>query len=61
MTDIDLLKREIKVLSFDQYGTIVDMQGSLVESATPYLKKKGWAGNPTASSPGGGAHISRTR
>ena len=48
MTDIDLLKREVKVLSFDQYGTIVDMQGGLVEAATPYLKKKGWTGNPNS-------------
>jgi len=48
MTDIDLLKREIKVLTFDQYGTIVDMQGGLVEVATPYLKKKGWTGNPNS-------------
>jgi 2-haloacid dehalogenase len=48
MTDIDLLKREVKVLSFDQYGTIVDMQGGLVEAATPYLKKKGWRGDPNS-------------
>jgi 2-haloacid dehalogenase len=45
MTDIDLLRREVKVLTFDQYGTIVDMQGGLCEVATPYLKAKGWQGN----------------
>jgi 2-haloacid dehalogenase len=45
MTDIDLLKREIKVLTFDQYGTIVDMQGGLCEAVTPYLKAKGWRGD----------------
>lgn len=33
---------------FDQYGTVVDMQGGLVEIATPFLKKKGWTGNPNA-------------
>jgi 2-haloacid dehalogenase len=48
MTEIDLLKREIKVLTFDQYGTIVDMQGGLCEAATPYLKKKGWRGDPNS-------------
>ena len=46
MSDIDLLKREVKVLSFDQYGTIVDMQGGLRDAAAPYLKKKGWDGDP---------------
>jgi 2-haloacid dehalogenase len=48
MTEIDLLKREIKVLTFDQYGTIDDMQGGLCEAATPYLKKKGWRGDPNS-------------
>jgi 2-haloacid dehalogenase len=38
------LKREIKALVFDQYGTIVDMQRGLTESVTPFLKKKGWDG-----------------
>lgn len=38
--------REIKVLVFDQYGTIVDMQKGLTEAATPFLKEKGWAGDP---------------
>jgi len=40
----EVLKREIKVLVFDQYGTIVDMQSGLTEAVTPFLKKKGWAG-----------------
>jgi 2-haloacid dehalogenase len=48
MTDIDLLKRELKVLTFDQYGTVVDMQGGLCEVAAPYLKAKGWKGNPNS-------------
>jgi 2-haloacid dehalogenase len=31
----DQLKAAIKVCMFDQYGTVVDMQGGLVEVATP--------------------------
>ena len=31
---------------FDQYGTVVDMQKGLTEFATPFLKAKGWTGNP---------------
>ncbi len=46
MTNIELLKREIKVLTLDQYGTVVDMQAGLTETARPYLKEKGWAGDP---------------
>lgn len=46
MERIEVLKREVKVLVFDQYGTIVDMQKGLTEIATPFLKKKGWDGNP---------------
>jgi 2-haloacid dehalogenase len=42
------LKRTITVCMLDQYGTVVDIQGGLVEVATPYLKAKGWAGNPNA-------------
>src|SRR5436309_3774184 len=41
----EVLKREIKALAFDQYGTIVDMQKGLTEAVTPFLKGKGWAGN----------------
>ncbi len=46
MTDLTTLRKEIKVLSFDQYGTVVDMQGGLVEFATPFLRAKGWTGRP---------------
>lgn len=46
MTDIALLRATIKVCMFDQYGTVVDMQSGLVEAATPFLKAKGWPGNP---------------
>jgi 2-haloacid dehalogenase len=48
MTDTSALKRTIKVCMFDQYGTVVDIQGGLVKVATPYLKHKGWAGKPDA-------------
>ena len=46
MATIDSLKRDIKVLVFDQYGTIVDMQKGLTEAVTPFLKQKGWGGKP---------------
>jgi 2-haloacid dehalogenase len=48
MTPADVLKASIKVCMFDQYGTIVDMQTGLTEAATPYLKAKGWPGNPNS-------------
>jgi len=48
MTDIAELKSSIKVCMFDQYGTVVDMQGGLTKIATPYLQSKGWSGNPNS-------------
>jgi len=42
------LTKTIKVCMFDQYGTVVDMQGGLTKIATPYLKDKGWTGNPNS-------------
>jgi 2-haloacid dehalogenase len=42
------LKSTLKVLTFDLYGTIVDMQTGLTEIATPYLQKKGWTGKPNS-------------
>ena len=48
MTDVKDLKETIKVCMFDQYGTVVDMQGGLTEIATPFLKQKGWKGNPNS-------------
>ena len=42
------LKSQLKVLTFDLYGTIVDMQKGLTEIATPFLLKKGWKGNPNS-------------
>jgi 2-haloacid dehalogenase len=42
----EILRREIKALVFDQYGTIVDMQTGLTEAVAPFLKQKGWTGEP---------------
>jgi 2-haloacid dehalogenase len=42
------LKSRIKVVMFDQYGTVVDMQAGLTEIAAPFLKQKGWNGNPNS-------------
>ena len=36
----------IKVVMFDQYGTVVDMQKGLTEIAAPFLQAKGWPGKP---------------
>jgi 2-haloacid dehalogenase len=46
MERLAALKREIKALVFDQYGTIVDMQKGLREAVTPFLREKGWEGSP---------------
>jgi 2-haloacid dehalogenase len=46
MATIEELKRKTKVVMFDQYGTVVDMQGGLTDIAAPFLKGKGWTGNP---------------
>lgn len=40
----DVLRREVQVLTFDQYGTVVDMQAGLTEAVTPFLQRKGWTG-----------------
>jgi 2-haloacid dehalogenase len=42
----EILKREIRALVFDQYGTVVDMQSGLSEAVRPFLAKKGWTGEP---------------
>ena len=46
-TEIEL-KKQVHVLMFDLYGTVVDMQGGLTRVVTPYLKDKGWNGRPDA-------------
>src|SRR6478736_570585 len=48
METLDVLRREIKALMFDQYGTIVDMQKGLTEAVTPFLLRKGWTGNASS-------------
>jgi 2-haloacid dehalogenase len=41
----EILRREIRALVFDQYGTIVDMQRGLTELVEPFLRGKGWTGS----------------
>src|SRR5215469_16247427 len=48
MATPEVLRREIKALAFDQYGTIVDMQKGLTEASTPFLKRKAWDGSPNS-------------
>lgn len=48
MPNPQTLKNTIKACMFDQYGTVVDMQGGLTKIATPYLAAKGWKGNPNS-------------
>jgi 2-haloacid dehalogenase len=48
MVDIESLKSSVKACMFDQYGTVVDMQSGLTEVATPFLKRKGWSGEPNS-------------
>jgi 2-haloacid dehalogenase len=42
------IRSSVKVCMFDQYGTVVDMQGGLVAVVAPYLRAKGWQGNPNS-------------
>ena len=44
----EAIKQNVKVCMFDQYGTVVDMQGGLTAIATPFLRDKGWKGDPSA-------------
>src|SRR5919198_3999389 len=48
MENLEVLRREIKALAFDQYGTIVDIQKGLTEAVTPFLKRKSWDGKPNS-------------
>jgi 2-haloacid dehalogenase len=45
---VEAIKNNVKVCMFDQYGTVVDMQGGLTAIATPFLKDRGWSGDPDA-------------
>lgn len=47
MADIETIKRDTAICMFDLYGTVVDMQGGLTRMATPYLRQKGWTGEPS--------------
>lgn len=44
----DAIKNSVKVCMFDQYGTVVDMQGGLTAVAAPFLSAKGWRGDPNS-------------
>jgi 2-haloacid dehalogenase len=44
----DAIKTNVKACMFDQYGTVVDMQGGLTAIATPFLARKGWRGDPNS-------------
>jgi 2-haloacid dehalogenase len=44
----EAIRTNVKVCMFDQYGTVVDMQGGLTAVATPFLEDKGWKGNPNS-------------
>lgn len=48
MTAIEDLKSSIKLCMFDQYGTVVDMQGGLRDVAAGFLTGKGSAVDPNA-------------
>jgi 2-haloacid dehalogenase len=48
MERLAILKRDVRTLIFDQYGTLVDMQKGLTEAVAPFLKAKGWHGDPHA-------------
>jgi len=48
MADPEEIKRGVSVCMFDQYGTVVDMQGGLREVAAAFLAAKGWKGDPDA-------------
>ena len=47
MTDIEMLKREVKALVFDQYVTVVYMQGGLTDVVREYFQEKGSDTDPS--------------
>ena len=61
MTKLAELKKTIKVCMFDQYGTVVDMQGGLTKSRRLTSRRRAGPATRTPSSPGGGARTSRIR
>lgn len=48
MVGDDVLRHEVRFLSFDLYGTVVDMQQGLVDAITPFLAARGYPGRPDA-------------
>jgi 2-haloacid dehalogenase len=46
MARADALKSAVRICMFDQYGTVVDMQGGLTQAAALFLAGKGWQGDP---------------
>jgi 2-haloacid dehalogenase len=44
----DEIRDTVTILTFDLYGTVVDMQSGLTAAVTPYLRAKGWDGRPSA-------------
>ena len=47
MSEFEAVKRDITICMFDLYGTVVDMQAGLTRAITPWLKGKGWTGEPS--------------
>ncbi len=47
-TDLAELRDTLEALTFDLYGTVVDMQKGLTEAVTPFLGEKGWEGKPSS-------------
>ena len=45
---VESIRSSVKACMFDQYGTVVDMQGGLVAIAAPFLRAKGWRGDPNS-------------
>ena len=45
MLGLQELKKTLRVVMFDQYGTVVDIQGGLVKAIEPFLAKKGYKGS----------------
>jgi 2-haloacid dehalogenase len=43
-----ILDTGVSTVMFDFYGTVVDMQGGLIEAITPYLADKGYTANPAS-------------
>ena len=46
MTTIETIRRNVRICMFDLYGTVVDMQSGLTRAVAPYLKARGWPGEP---------------